>query len=85
MEMILLLIAIGMMFSGAHGHSQSMSCSTVNGRTYCTEEKGSGNAAQSSSTSISGPGSSYQDVQAGSGYIGGPWASSQQTVIGNVE
>ncbi|GFY37457.1 hypothetical protein TNIN_286931 [Trichonephila inaurata madagascariensis] len=65
MESILLLsLLVTLMFAGGNGYSQSMSCSTVNGRTICENQSGSGNYAGSSSMAGFGQGGTYQDAGA---------------------
>ncbi|GFR16200.1 uncharacterized protein TNCT_576551, partial [Trichonephila clavata] len=81
---LLLSLVVSLMFAGGNGYSQSMSCSTVNGRTICENQSGSGNYAGSASMAGFGPGGSMQDAGAmvGDSYSG--TSSLSRTQVGNM-
>ncbi|GFS83839.1 hypothetical protein NPIL_222871 [Nephila pilipes] len=80
---LLLSLVVSLMFAGGNGYSQSMSCSTVNGKTICEKQSGSGNFAGSSSIAGFGQGGTYQDAGAMIGDTSSGSSSSSRTQSGN--
>ncbi|KFM64601.1 hypothetical protein X975_25129, partial [Stegodyphus mimosarum] len=80
----LLCVVVALMFAGSQSESMSKSCSFVNGKMQCEEQRSQGNIALSSSQAGTGGGGDYMRTAAGTGNTGTGTFSSSQSSSGNV-
>ncbi|XP_035207665.1 uncharacterized protein LOC118182431 isoform X2 [Stegodyphus dumicola] len=80
----LLCVVVALMFAGSQSESMSKSCSFVNGKMQCEEQRSQGNIAMSSSQAGTGSGGDYMRTAAGTGNTGTGSFSSSQSSSGNV-
>ncbi|XP_055936988.1 uncharacterized protein LOC129966563 isoform X2 [Argiope bruennichi] len=66
---LLFFLTVTLMFAGDHCFSQSMSCSTVNGKTICEKQSSAGNTAGAFSSSSFGTNGALQNAAAATGNI----------------
>ncbi|CAL1273750.1 unnamed protein product [Larinioides sclopetarius] len=78
---VLLTLTFFLMFTSCHCYSESMSCSSVNGRMICEKQSSSGNVAGAFSKAFSGQGGEYQDAAAMAGDTSTGLSESSRTVV----
>ncbi|KAF8767001.1 hypothetical protein HNY73_020013 [Argiope bruennichi] len=81
-SLFLLTLIIVSMSSGGYCFSQSMSCSTVNGRTVCERQASDGNVAGAFAGAVSGQNGAFQDAAAMTGNTHSGQSQSSRTTVG---